>query len=173
MTLHNENRENEILHLLLTCSDYLTIEKIAGELGVSKRTIQNDIDKLMQHISEMGLQSSIEVEKKSGSGIKIRSIGNCISLLGLNGSSSFRPDSDQWSQDRRTEILNMLLNSDSELDNAVFAPVLYEQERHRQGLILDRGLALQLQPGDSGKARHKGILVTGSEMLGVTPSCSC
>jgi transcriptional antiterminator len=163
MNLQNENRESEILYLLLNCSDYLTIEKIASRLGVSKRTIQNDIDKLMQRIHEMGLQNRIEVEKKSGSGIKMRSIGNCIDLLGLNDSPAFRSDSDQWGQDRRMEILNMLLNSDSELTMQFLADQFYTSKSviakdlsWIEGWLSNYNLGID-------RARHKGILVSGNE----------
>lgn len=159
MNLQNESRESEILHILLNSSDYLTIEKIASRLGVSRRTIQNDIDRLTQRIGELGLQSRIAVEKKSGSGIRIRSNGNCTDLLGLNGKTPLRLDSDQWSQDRRIEILNMLLNSDTELTTQFLADQFYTSKgviakdlSWIEGWLSNYSLEID-------KTRHKGCLL--------------
>lgn len=64
-----QKRRKLIIDLLINAEDYLTVKKISSLLGVSERTVHNDLDYL---------QDKYEIIKKSGVGIRLVSNNNLI-----------------------------------------------------------------------------------------------
>ncbi|MDT2598118.1 helix-turn-helix domain-containing protein [Enterococcus dongliensis] len=65
-----KKRQREVLELLESQDDFLTVNNIARNLGVSKRTIHSDIKQLEDYIQSLGKY----VEKKRGVGIALRDL---------------------------------------------------------------------------------------------------
>lgn len=72
--VHPEDRVNYIIKRLLYANGFITLEKLADELYVSKTTIDNDINKVQEWLAKYNL----ELYKKQNYGIKIE--GNEFNL---------------------------------------------------------------------------------------------
>lgn len=82
-----QKRRKLIIDLLINAEDYLTVKKISSLLGVSERTVHNDLDYL---------QDKYEIIKKSGVGIRLTSNNNLSDIeMSLN--------------DRRLDIIKKLI----------------------------------------------------------------
>ena len=82
-----QKRRKLIIDLLINAEDYLTVKKISSLLGVSERTVHNDLD---------CLQDKYEIIKKSGVGIRLVSNNNLI-------------DTETTLDDRRLDIIKKLI----------------------------------------------------------------
>ena len=82
-----QKRRKLIIDLLINAEDYLTVKKISSLLGVSERTVHNDLD---------CLQKKYEIIKKSGVGIRLVSNNNLI-------------DTEITLDDRRLDIIKKLI----------------------------------------------------------------
>lgn len=93
-------RQKELLELLMQQSDFQTAEYFAGQLGVSKRTIHNELGSIDEY-----LQSSGEyLEKKRGVGIGLKRFKEVEVIKEKNEGSDIYD-----TFNRRIEILNILL----------------------------------------------------------------
>ena len=61
----------EILSLLLKIRRYVTLQELADKLGVSKRTIQHDVERVELWLKECGLENSATLLRKQGLGIRL------------------------------------------------------------------------------------------------------
>ena len=64
-----QERLFEIALALLEEAGYLTLEGLAQRAGVSKRTVQHDLERLEAWLEDEGLSERITLVKKSGSGV--------------------------------------------------------------------------------------------------------
>ena len=82
-----QKRRKLMIDLLINSEDYLTVKKISSLLGVSERTVHNDLDYL---------QDKYEIIKKSGVGIRLASNNNLS-------------DTEMSLNDRRLDIIKKLI----------------------------------------------------------------
>lgn len=97
-------RQKELLELLESQADFLTVEFIANQLGVSKRTIHSEFKLLEDYIQSLGKY----FEKRRGVGIVLRELKE----------NEFPKENDEVSSlyniiTRRTEIMKTLLFEES------------------------------------------------------------
>jgi mannitol operon transcriptional antiterminator len=100
------SRTKKILKILLENDDYIVIEKIAEEIGVSSRTILRGLPKVEKWLKK----NDFELDKKKGTGIRLECSGtereNIRKLLNIESVENYyTPD------ERRIIILSELLKS--------------------------------------------------------------
>ena len=173
MLHQNEIRALKILYMLLGTDGFLTISKIARNFGLSKRTIQTDIEKLEKLISALDLSNELQVEKKSGCGIRIHVKSGNTELIKRKIKKMYNSISDQNEDEhedyeyknyiRHIETLKMLINSNEELTIQFLADQFYVSK----GVVLkdlewiNKWLSkfnLKVY-----KRQHRGICIIGSE----------
>lgn len=138
----------EILSLLLKIRRYVTLQELADKLGVSKRTIQHDVERVELWLKECGLENSATLLRKQGLGIRLELKGNAENELEALLSS----------QSTRRAVLRQLRappggcqvppllprRPDAPVPGR---PVLRQQGRHQQGPDLGLQLAQAVRPG--------------------------
>ncbi|MFY8330126.1 BglG family transcription antiterminator [Vagococcus carniphilus] len=101
-----KKRQKELLELLESQNDFLTVHSISSQLGVSKRTIHSDLKLLEDYIPSLGKY----LEKKRGVGIALRDLKENTSLKRDNEVI------DAFSvMTRRIEIMKLLLFEEAEI----------------------------------------------------------
>lgn len=115
----------EILSLLLKIRRYVTLQELADKLGVSKRTIQHDVERVELWLKECGLENSATLLRKQGLGICLELKGNAENELeALLSSQSTRGQSfDNY--ERRLEVAKFLLSSHDDLTLQFLADQFY------------------------------------------------
>ena len=153
----------EIMSLLLEESDFLTLQALAAKMGVSKRTVQYDIDRLEAWLEQNGLTDQVTVCKKPGNGLRLE-------LHGISSEELSRRMEDQYggselndNYQRRLEITKFLLFSHDDLTIQFLADHFYISKSVVQKDItwvdkwlLQYGLCVT-------KRQNRGITIVGSE----------
>ena len=153
----------EIMSLLLEESDFLTLQALAAKMGVSKRTVQYDIDRLEAWLEQNGLTDRVTVCKKPGNGLR-------LDLRGISPEELSRRMEDQYggselndNYQRRLEITKFLLFSHDDLTIQFLADHFYISKSVVQKDItwvdkwlLQYGLCVT-------KRQNRGITIVGSE----------
>ena len=163
MQNQSQARTLEIISLLLGSVDYISVKDIAHKLNVSARTIRSDIEKLDDHIKECFNTDELYIEKKSGSGIRLKAKSSNFNfnMLDINSLATNKIQMDNSS--RRIEIMNMMINSNEELTTQFLADQYYVSK----SIILKdldwinkwlRQYNLQVE-----KKQNKGVYILGCE----------
>ncbi|WP_318506202.1 BglG family transcription antiterminator [Bacillus sp. T3] len=155
-------RERQILEILLSETNELTVKDLADQIGVSGRTIHRDL----KNVEDILLEYDLSLQKKSGVGVQIVGEKNRIRelelfLFNLNH-TEFTPD------ERQTIILCALLESNGPVKlvalandlNVTIATVSSDltrlEERLRTfdlALIRRRGYGVEIEGTESSKRR--------------------
>lgn len=101
-------RQIEFINLLLNETEYKAIKNFANILKVSNKTLKKDLIAIEKYLNKF----QIELDKKHGSGIKIKDVWNAKIIL--NNNLKIDGNKKISINDRRIEIIkNMLINSHS------------------------------------------------------------
>lgn len=166
-------RELKIMRLLLGSHEYMTIGSIAGQVSVTGRTVQNDIERLRCRVLELGLDSVFRFDLRRGRGVKV-TLASGVGEAELNEALA-KLDSRQGMTElgretevpeilaRRIRYLEMLLNSRSELTIGFLADQGYVSKTvaTRDLEWMDNWLSpfnLHIE-----KKQNRGILIRGQE----------
>lgn len=98
MTVYITARERDILKQLFEQPDFITVQKLAEDIGVSSRTIHREMKKLEDTL----MQYRIVIEKKAGQGVKLTGLKEDIDRLRNDLSSQSSYD---YLQDERVNLL--------------------------------------------------------------------
>ena len=137
----------EILSLLLKIRRYVTLQELADKLGVSKRTIQHDVERVELWLKECGLENSATLLRKQALGIRLELKGNAENELeALLRSQSTRGQSfDNYERRLEGQVPPLLpRRPDAPVPGR---PGLRQQGRHQQGPDLGLQLAQAVRPG--------------------------
>jgi mannitol operon transcriptional antiterminator len=171
-------RERQILEILLTETDEITVKDLANQIGVSGRTVHRDLKNIEDILDEYDLF----LQKKSGVGVQItgdkHKIGELEQLLVNLFNTEYTPD------ERQTIILCDLLESSGPVKllglandlNVTIATVSadltkLEERLQRFGLLLirRRGYGVEIEGHEGAKRRAMSNLISEyldeSEML--------
>jgi transcriptional antiterminator len=160
---NSQARTLEIISLLSGSLEYVSVKDIARKLNVSARTIRSDIEKLESNINECFSTDEVCIEKKSGSGIRLKVKASDFNFdrLGLNSLAADKAQMDNST--RRIEIMNMLINSNEELTTQFLADQFYVSK----SIILKDldWINIWLKQYNLGveKRQNKGVYIMGGE----------
>ena len=115
----------EILSLLLKIRRYVTLQELADKLGVSKRTIQHDVERVELWLKECGLENSATLLRKQGLGIRLELKGNAENELEVLLSSQSTRGQSFDNYERRLEVAKFLLSSHDDLTLQFLADQFY------------------------------------------------
>lgn len=163
MKNQSQIRALEIISLLLGSSDYISVKDIAQKLNVSARTIRIDIEKLDEHISECFNSEELYIERKSGSGIRLKSKAPDFNLSELDIKSLAADKIQTDNSTRRLEIMNMMINSNEELTTQFLADQYYVS---KSTILKDLDWInrwLKQYNLEVEKKQNKGVYILGSE----------
>ncbi len=163
MKNQSQIRALEIISLLLGSSDYISVKDIAQKLNVSARTIRIDIEKLDEHISECFNSEELYIERKSGSGIRLKSKSPDFNLSELDIKSLATDKLQTDNSTRRLEIMNMMINSNEELTTQFLADQYYVS---KSTILKDLDWInrwLKQYNLEVEKKQNKGVYILGSE----------
>ncbi len=163
MKNQSQIRALEIISLLLCSSDYISVKDIAQKLNVSARTIRIDIEKLDEHISECFNSEELYIERKSGSGIRLKSKSPDFNLSELDIKSLAADKIQTDNSTRRLEIMNMMINSNEELTTQFLADQYYVS---KSTILKDLDWInrwLKQYNLEVEKKQNKGVYILGSE----------
>jgi mannitol operon transcriptional antiterminator len=168
--LYISARERQILDILLTERDELTVKDLADQIGVSSRTIHRDLKNVEDILEEYGLN----LNKKSGVGVQI--IGDPDKLRELE-LFLFNLESTEYTpEERQTIILCELLESggpvkllglanDLNVTIATVSADLSKLEEKLQTfgltLIRRRGYGVEIEGDEGAKRRAMSHLISG------------
>ena len=153
----------EMISQLLEESDFITLQTLADKMGVSKRTVQHDIERLEMWVEQNGLTEQVTVCKKPGNGIRLELHGISAQELSplLEDQCSSKGLNNNYQ--RRLEIAKFLLFSHDDLTIQFLADHFYISKSIVQKDItwvdkwlLQYGLCIT-------KRQNRGITVVGSE----------
>ncbi|MBV7508751.1 BglG family transcription antiterminator [Bacillus sp. sid0103] len=162
-------RERQILEILLTESDELTVKDLADQIGVSGRTVHRDL----KNIEDILKEYDLSLLKKSGVGVQITGSKDKIGELELFLFNLFHTE--YTPDERQTIILCGLLESDGPVKllglandlNVTIATVsadLTKLEERLQtfglALIRRRGYGVEIEGDESAKRRAMSNLIT-------------
>ena len=120
-----QERLFEIALALLEEAGYLTLEGLAQRAGVSKRTVQHDLERLEAWLEDEGLSERITLVKKSGSGVCLvctdESKKEAAELFG----SHLQKNRTNDNYERRLEVAKFLLFSHDDLTIQFLADQFY------------------------------------------------
>jgi len=120
-----QTRVFKILYMLFEADGFIPMNKLSEQFNVSKRTIQDDLEKLESWISEYNLKEHVLIERKAGSGIKITSDEIGEKYLRENVFKKIEAVTDAQNYSRRFEILKMLIAFNDELTMQFLADQFY------------------------------------------------
>ncbi|MBQ7454121.1 MAG: helix-turn-helix domain-containing protein, partial [Selenomonadaceae bacterium] len=100
-----EQRTREILKLLLQENSFQTTADIAAKLSVSSKTVSRQLSKVEDVLKSVGLQ----LEKKSGAGIKV--VGSDVKRYALSKQLKSSEKREYSPNERRSIIVSKLLSS--------------------------------------------------------------
>lgn len=158
-----QERLFEIALALLEEAGYLTLEGLAQRAGVSKRTVQHDLERLEAWLEDEGLSERITLVKKSGSGVCLvctdESKKEAAELFG----SHLQKNRTNDNYERRLEVAKFLLFSHDDLTIQFLADQFYVSKSVIQKdltwvnkWLLQYGLAVS-------KRQNRGVGIYGSE----------
>ncbi len=96
------SRQHELIRIIFSSEDYITIEAIAKQLNLSTRTIKRELEEITMFFQTIG----VPLEKRSGKGVKILKEENVIELLDSILEKKTIP---VFSQEKRSVILLLTL----------------------------------------------------------------
>ncbi len=163
MKNQSQIRTMEIISLLLGNSDYISVKDIAKKLNVSARTIRSDIEKLDDHINECFNSDELYIERKSGSGIRLKSKSPDFNFNELDINSLATNKIQMDNSTRRLEIMNMMINSNEELTTQFLADQYYVS---KNTILKDLDWInrwLKQYNLEVEKKQNKGVYILGSE----------
>ena len=125
MTDYLKARLFEILSILLKTRRYVTLQELADKLGVSKRTIQHDVERVELWLQDHGPEDSVLLLRKQGLGIRLQLEENAENELEalLNSQSTRGQSFDNY--ERRLEVAKFLLSSHDDLTIQFLADQFY------------------------------------------------
>lgn len=152
----------KILEILLHHEDFITLDALSREVGLSKRSIQNYIAKLDIWFGENGL-SDVFIERKRGNGIRLTVLPEMRKrlhqLLDLQNFNIHRGDAA-----RRLNILKQLIFSE---DEATIQGLMLQFYVSRATILSDLDWASQWLAQYKlrlFKTQHRGISIIGDEI---------
>lgn len=120
---HSEKTMRNLLLMLLERGDFVTLNSLSQSLDISKRSVQNYLNKADQWLRERNLPH-VHIEKKQGYGIRLTmDADGCQTLTAMLNSQYFTLT--EGSVDRRIEILRSLIFSRDELTIQFLADSFY------------------------------------------------
>lgn len=120
---HSEENMRKMLTTLLESENFVTLEKLSQELGISRRSVQNYLGKADLWLNEHDLKS-VRIIKKQGYGIQLNADRQERQRLSALLSSQYFTLTD-GSADRRIELLKSLVFSREELTIQFLADQFY------------------------------------------------
>jgi mannitol operon transcriptional antiterminator len=162
-------RERQILEILLTETDEMTVKDLADQIGVSGRTVHRDL----KNIEDILTEYDLSLQKKSGVGVQITGSKDKISELELLLFNLFHTE--YTPDERQTIILCDLLESNGPVKllglandlNVTIATVsadLTKLEERLQtfglALIRRRGYGVEIEGDESAKRRAMSNLIS-------------
>ena len=162
-------RERQILEILLTETDEMTVKDLADQIGVSGRTVHRDL----KNIEDILKEYDLSLHKKSGVGVQITGSKDKISELELFLFNLFHTE--YTPDERQTIILCALLESNGPVKllglandlNVTIATVsadLTKLEERLQtfglALIRRRGYGVEIEGHEGAKRRAMSNLIT-------------
>ena len=115
----------DVVSQLLNENGYATLQSLADKMGVSKRTMQHDVERVEQWLEENGLADKVVLSKKQGNGLRLTLRGITLSELELLLDMQYEHGRTYGSQERRLEITKLLLFSSDELTFQFLADQFY------------------------------------------------
>ncbi|MFS0780010.1 BglG family transcription antiterminator [Neobacillus sp. 3P2-tot-E-2] len=162
-------RERQVLEILLTEKDEITVKDLADQIGVSGRTVHRDLKNVEDILMEYGLT----LQKKSGVGVQVAGDKNKIHELELFLFNLFHTE--YTPDERQTIILCELLESNGPVKllglandlNVTIATVSSDltklEERLRNfglSLIRKRGYGVEIEGDEGAKRRAMSNLIS-------------
>ena len=152
----------KILEVLLRSSQFVTLESLSNDVGISRRSVQNYIDKIMDWIWENALTQT-HIEKKRGYGVRLNTtpaernqIKRLLDFKHLNIHSG--------DAKRRLDILKLLMFSEDEITIQLLSSQFYVS---RATILSDldwTGQWLSQYKLKLYKTQHRGIGIIGDEV---------
>lgn len=165
MTDYLKARLPEILSQLLKENGYVTLQVLADKLGVSKRTVQHDVERVECLLGEMGLADRVSLSKKQGSGLRLQLSGITAGELEqkLDDLKDRYPAYDNY--ERRLEIAKFLLFSHDDLTFQFLADQFYVSKSVvSKDLVWVSKWLMQYGLGVT-KRQNCGVRICGSEQM--------
>jgi mannitol operon transcriptional antiterminator len=168
-TMYISARERQVLEILLTEKDEITVKDLADQIGVSGRTVHRDLKNVEDILVEYGLS----LQKKSGVGVQISGDKSNIRELELFLFNLFHTE--YTPDERQTIILCELLESNGPVKllslandlNVTIATVssdLTKLEERLQNvgltLIRKRGYGVEIEGDEGAKRRAMSSLIS-------------
>lgn len=162
-------RERQILEILLTKNDEMTVKDLADQLGVSARTVHRDL----KNVEDILKEYELWLQKKSGVGVQIAGEPNKVQELEMFLFNLFRTE--YTPDERQTIILCELLESKGPVKlvglandlNVTIATVSadltkLEERLHSSGLSLirKRGYGVEIEGEEGAKRRAMRHLIS-------------
>lgn len=162
-------RERQILEILLTKNDEMTVKDLADQLGVSARTVHRDL----KNVEDILKEYELWLQKKSGVGVQIAGEPNKVHELEMFLFNLFRTE--YTPDERQTIILCELLESKGPVKlvglandlNVTIATVSadltkLEERLHTSGLSLirKRGYGVEIEGEERAKRRAMRHLIS-------------
>ena len=151
-----KKRQKEILSILEKTNGYLTVEYISQKIGVSKRTVHNEISNLEKYICDVGKF----IEKKRGVGIKLSNLK--VQEVNVTSKSNINDEYDIFN--RRVQIMTSLL-----FDRKIVSFNQLSEKYMVSKTSIDKDLDFIMKILDVGsgirlKSNVKGTRLIGTEM---------
>jgi mannitol operon transcriptional antiterminator len=168
-TMYISARERQVLEILLTEKDEITVKDLAEQIGVSGRTVHRDLKNVEDILKEYGLT----LQKKSGVGVQITGDKSKIRELELFLFNLFHTE--YTPDERQTIILCELLESngpvkllglanDLNVTIATISADLTKLEERLQNfglsLIRKRGYGVEIEGDEGAKRRAMSNLIS-------------
>ncbi|MDR6224318.1 BglG family transcription antiterminator [Desmospora profundinema] len=173
-------RERNLLRLLTGHEQLRTVKELAGELGVSERTIHRDLSVLEKTLDGFGLS----LRKQAGVGVSLE--GDPTGVESLRAALTGAPETDFTPEERKTHLLCTLLETSEPVKLTVLArdlgvaPATVRQDLERVedwlhpfdlALVKKRGWGIQVIGGENNRrAAMRSLLadhVDEAEILGL------
>jgi mannitol operon transcriptional antiterminator len=162
-------RERQVLEILLTEKDEITVKDLADQIGVSGRTVHRDL----KNVEDILMEYDLSLQKKSGVGVQITGDKNKIRELELFLFNLFHTE--YTPDERQTIILCELLESNGPVKllglandlNVTIATVSadltkLEERLQKFGLLLirKRGYGVEIEGDEGAKRRAMSNLIS-------------
>lgn len=162
-------RERQVLEILLTEKDEITVKDLADQIGVSGRTVHRDL----KNVEDILMEYDLSLQKKSGVGVQITGDRNKIRELELFLFNLFHTE--YTPDERQTIILCELLESNGPVKllglandlNVTIATVSadltkLEERLQKFGLLLirKRGYGVEIEGDEGAKRRAMSNLIS-------------
>ncbi|MTQ97615.1 PRD domain-containing protein [Pseudoflavonifractor sp. BIOML-A6] len=153
----------EVISQLLREDGYVTLQSLADKMGVSKRTMQHDVDRVEEWLEENSLTDKVILSKKQGNGIRLTLQDTTISELDLLLDGQYDRSHTYDNQTRRMEIAKLLLFSSDELTFQFLADQFYVSKSVIKKDMEWVGKWLVQYGLEVVKRQNRGIVLSGDE----------